>query len=357
MSAVVDPARLEALFRELVGTYSPSGKEEAVLDRLEDFLAEQGCPYGVQPVDEDRYNLLLGRLDAPLLLVGHVDTVPAWDLGEIGPEDLPGGWVRGLGSADMKGGCAALVEAYLTLRADGAAGRVGLALVVGEEEEGDGAKALLRETRPRRALVGEPTGLALCTGHYGYLEVELAARGRRAHASLPERGDNAAEAMLRALQRLLQDSGLRGAEGIVVGVRHLETANPGFAVPERASAWLDVHVPPGVPLGGVKEAVSAIVGQEAGGVEVSFPTAHEGFRLPEGDALVGAFRRAGGRGLDVFRSHSDASLFHAAGVPTAVLGPGRLEYAHAEEERVELAEVIEAARLYVEIARLLGEGG
>jgi acetylornithine deacetylase len=225
-----------------------------------------------------------------------------------------------------------------------------VALLVGEENEGDGANAFLREARPGRVLVGEPTGLALCTSHYGYLEVALSAWGRRAHASIPERGHNAAETVLVALHSLLQQRNSTGS-GPVLNVRHFATANPGFAVPERASAWVDIHLPPGQSVAEAIEDVRralAVPGAER--LEVEFPTIQEGFSVSEEELLIRAYRALGRQAVDVFRSHSDANLFHQAGVPTLVLGPGRLEYAHSAEERIELAEVEDAAQLYVDLA-------
>ncbi|MDW7709441.1 MAG: M20/M25/M40 family metallo-hydrolase [Deferrisomatales bacterium] len=348
----VRPERVQEVFWGLVERYSPSGKEQEALTYLEEVCAAHGCPYGVQPVDEDRYNLVLGRPDAPLVFVGHVDTVDAWDLEDFGPAEVGGGWVRGLGAADMKGGCAALLEAYLVLREAGLGREVGLALVVGEEEEGDGAAAFLREARPGRVVIAEPTGLQLCTGHYGYVEAVLSARGRRAHASVPELGRNAAEAVLTVLHGLLQEPSLAAKDGPVLSIRHLETSNPGFAVPARAAAWVDLHVPPAYRVERVIGVVDRVVASAGGdAVTVNYPCRHEGFSLDDDDPTIRAYRSAGGRDFGVFRSHSDGNLFHAAGVPAALLGPGSLDYAHTEEERVELAEVIEAAWVFVRLAR------
>ncbi len=352
----VNPERLRRLFWNLLRIYSPSGKEGEICAYLEEFLAAEGCPYGVQPVDEDRYNLVLGRPDAPIVLVGHVDTVDAWDLDAREPEDLGGGWIGGLGTADMKGGCAAMVEAYLSLREEGWGGAVGLALVVGEEDDGDGAEAFLREVRPARVLVGEPTDLVLCTGHYGYLELQVSARGRRVHASLPEQGANAAERLLRALTALLQEGPFPPRGSAVVSIRHLETGDPGFAVPSRAVAWLDVHVPPDGDLDAVRDRIAGVLAR-ADGVELACHTAHPGFRQPEDDPVVQAFRAAGGTETGSFRSHSDANRFHLAGVPVFVLGPGSLEHAHTDEERVRWEQVVEAARLYRGIALHLARKG
>ena len=103
---------------------------------LEEQLNGAGFAVERQEVEEDRYNLrvTMGRGEPQLYLVGHVDTVPAWDLEEFGAREEEG-IIRGLGSADMKGGCAAMLEAWLAL-AEAIPPRperppVGLLLVVG----------------------------------------------------------------------------------------------------------------------------------------------------------------------------------------------------------------------------------
>ena len=85
-----------------------------------------------------------GQGEPQLYLAGHVDTVSAWDIGEFGPVEQDG-IIRGLGSADMKGGCAAMLEAWLAIAetlAPPERPSVGLLLVVREEENGDGSVSL-----------------------------------------------------------------------------------------------------------------------------------------------------------------------------------------------------------------------
>ena len=114
----IDPHRLRQLLLELMEIYSPSGKEEDAQLFIEEFCARHGLTAERQPVEDDRYNLrfTLGEEEPTLYLVGHVDTVGAWDLEEYGPRE-EGDIIRGLGSADMKGGCAAMLEAFLALAA------------------------------------------------------------------------------------------------------------------------------------------------------------------------------------------------------------------------------------------------
>lgn len=213
----LDREHLLGMLREMIDIYSPSGKEEDIQLYLEEVLQAGGLTVTRQVVEEERYNLLvqLGSAEPLLYLVGHVDTVAARDLSEYEASEEKG-LLYGLGSADMKGGCAAMVEAFLTLARllpPEQRPPVGLLLVVGEEENGDGSAAFLadlasrdpRQTKPQWVVIGEPTGLMPNFAHYGYLELVLTTIGRRTHSSMPELGHNAVESMLRVLLHLGRD--------------------------------------------------------------------------------------------------------------------------------------------------------
>src|SRR5512133_4254031 len=96
----INPDRLRKTLLDMLDIYSPSGKEEDIQIFLEELLTRAGFSVERQEVDVDRYNLrvTMGPGEAWLYLVGHVDTVPAWDLDEFGPEQEDG-VIRGLGSA------------------------------------------------------------------------------------------------------------------------------------------------------------------------------------------------------------------------------------------------------------------
>jgi acetylornithine deacetylase/succinyl-diaminopimelate desuccinylase-like protein len=67
------------------------------------------------------------------------------------------------------------------------------------------------------------------------------------------------------------------------------------------------------------------------------------------EATAAARRRVcGGSGeLGAFPAWTDGALLaEFAGIPTLILGPGDLAVAHSPEESVEIAQVIEAARIY-----------
>jgi acetylornithine deacetylase len=358
----INPDRLRKTFLDMLDIYSPSGKEEDIQIYLEELLARAGFCVERQEVEEDRYNLrvTMGTGEPQLYLVGHVDTVPAWDLDEFGPQQ-EGGIIRGLGSADMKGGCAAMIEAWLTLaEALEPAGRpsVGLLLVVGEEENGDGSATFLQSCRPPWVVIGEPTSLAAGFAHYGYLEAGFVTRGLRSHSSLPELGHNAVESMLRVLLLLGNDPLFdRAKSEIVYSIREMRSSRAGFVVPDRCETWIDLHLPPDHDPAVLQDSIRRVV---AGldrtipglDLDVTFDFASSGYSLsidnPLAQILEEVYPLLGlPLQMDPFRSHSDGNLFFAAGVKPLILGPGSLETAHTPDERVDFGEVSAAARIYV----------
>ena len=360
MSAI-DPVRLKGILRDMLDIYSPSGKEEDIQLYLEELLSGAGFYVERQEVEEERYNLrvTMGEDEPQLYLVGHVDTVPAWDLEEFGARE-DGDVIHGLGSADMKGGCAAMLETWLALAqalTPACRPSVGLLLVVGEEENGDGSATFLKGCRAPWAVIGEPTGLCACFSHFGYLEAGFVTHGVRSHSSLPELGHNAVESMLRVLLHLGKDSLFkRGESEIVYSIREMRSSQKGFVVPDRCEAWIDLHLPPERDPGSVEQAIRRVIagaGQYIPGLDLSvaFDFHAPGYNLgtdnPPARILEQIYQRLGlALKFEAFRSHSDGNLFYAAGCRPLILGPGALEISHTPEEQVPFPEVLAAARIY-----------
>ena len=357
----IDIDRLVAQLTQLVDTYSPTYAEGPALELFEEILDAARLPYFRQsmPDDEDRYNLIvtIGPAPVELMWVGHVDTVALYDE-EQRDVTVEEGSLWGLGSADMKGACVAAIEALRLLHArrDELKRGIRVALVVGEEEYGDGSQRLLEEFTAPLVVIGEPTSLVACSSHYGYYELAMRCFGERAHAAVPEVGRNAIHGLLAWLQELLQAVGQEEwAASCAVTPRHIDGGSPLFAVPERCEAHVDVHLAPGIdfaafeaPLARSIEAASAA--HEGVRFEHELMFAGPGFEAVEPSFLQPAFEAA-----DIpfqqapFRSHSDAALFHAAGLNTIVCGPGALEVAHRPDEHLALDELAAATRLYYEL--------
>jgi acetylornithine deacetylase len=364
----VDPRRLRRLLQHLIDQYSPSGKEEEICAYLRGYLRRHGLPAEFQAVDEARSNVVVlpPEGEPRVVFVGHVDTVTAPDLQHFEFEE-DGDLVTGLGAADMKGGCAAMVEAFVALAEAGRTNLpVALALVVGEEETGDGARSLVEEIRCPWAVIGEPTGLVPCTGSFGYLEAHVTAAGRRRHASMAEAAGHPVAALMRVVLGI--GTHLETARaGTVFNVRDLHTASSGFAVPERCEAWLDLHLPPTAPIGQVVQELEDLVAEEGArspdaGLAIRFETLAAGYELADRGLVVDALRRVFvRRGLAwsprPFPSHSDANLLWAAGVRPIIVGCGDLEQAHSRDESVSWQQVVTAAGVFLDLALEIGAAG
>lgn len=358
--AGVHPPRLRQLLRRMLDIYSPSGKEEEILEYLYSYLKRRGLPIIEQEVDDNRYNLVVlpPETEIALVLIGHVDTVMAYDLERLGYEK-EGDLVLGLGASDMKGGCAAMIEAYrVAWELLGGRLPVALALVVGEEEDGDGAVVLGREYHFPWALVGEPTNLQPCLSHYGYLEVQSTTRGKRMHASLANKDQNPIAAMLRFLLKITRYMETERPE-MIYNLRDLSSSQAGFAVPEWCDAWLDVHLPPTAPVGEIILEMEEILHRERNvtpgfnGI-LRFATVHAGYTIPEKGWPVEILKQVFiNHSLpwqpQDFRSHSDANLLWEAGMKPILLGPGELARAHAPDEAVSFEQVTLAAQLYLDL--------
>lgn len=369
--AAIRGERLAELLVEAVDTYSPSYAEEPAMRVFAKALEGAGIPYLRQPVPSpgprggasERANLIveMGPRPAQLMWVGHVDTIPAVEEEEPVAE-RHGDTLWGLGTADMKSGCAAIVEALAAIAATGAELKRGLAvaLVVGEEEYGDGSETLVEHVTAPLTVIGEPTALIPCTDHYGYYEYRLTTRGAQAHAALPEVGASAIHAMLTWLTHMLEERQRPPySHEVSVNPRAITGGAELFVVAERCEADVDVHTIPGR---GADEA-QALVDTARVKASATHPRcdlsyelvfAADGYAIAPDDGRLEPLRRACeiadmGWHPAAFRSHSDGSLFHRAGSLPVILGPGRLEVAHTRDENISLAETERAARLYAAI--------
>jgi acetylornithine deacetylase len=363
----VQPQRLKKLLKRLIDIYSPYGKEEGILHFVSGYLRRRGFHSVLQPVDENRFNLVLmpAGVAPRLAFVGHLDTVVACDLEDYGYKE-EGDIIRGVGTADMKAGCAAMIEAYMAAHGGTPDSPipVALCLVVGEEGEGDGVDRLVEEYDFPWAVIGEPTDMRPCLSNYGYLEVHLSTVGRRVHASLANRGGNPVEVMMHMITGICRYMEARRPE-VVYNIRDVFSSRAGFAVPERCDAWLDIHLPPRAAIGEIAAELEEILDAEKNrfpSVEESLrlATIDAGYELPEKGRFVEGLKEVfSGSGLSwepaPFVSHSDANRLWRAGVKPVLIGPGSLAKAHTPDESVSFQQTLAAAKFYYHLSMRMAQ--
>lgn len=368
MSAVLE------LARELIQTktINPPGDEAAAARIVGARLTAAGFDVREYEFAPGRTSLVArsqGGGDRPALcMTGHLDTVPLgraeWSRDPLAGE-IDGDRLYGRGTSDMKCGVAAIVVAAERVAALGA-GHAPLELVLCAAEE-TGCEGALHVastpgalSRAGAVLVAEPTSNYPCTAHKGVVWLDAHTRGRTAHGSMPELGENAVYAMARAISALeafeLPRVGhaLLGDPTLSVG-----TVSGGMninSVPDAATAGIDIRTVPGVSEDEAVEAVAAVLGDAVRLTErVKLPpvvTDPDDPWVTEVFDVMGALigETPAPRGLAYF---TDASALTPAygGPPTIICGPGDASQAHQTDEHCSIARLEAAAEGFFEIAR------
>jgi glutamate carboxypeptidase len=227
---------------ELVTCESPSS-DPAALARCAKILARIAREVTGRPVTVDEQGpspvLHVGRPDAPVVLLGHLDTVhPVGTLEEF-PFQRRDGRIWGPGVLDMKAGLIQAIYAMSLADTD----QVCLT-VTADEEIGSPASRPLIERLARNAravLVLEASSSGrLKTARKGVSTYQLHFAGRSAHAGLePQRGANACIAMAGAV---LDAASLADPEMTTTVTPTVASAGvTANTVPDRASLTIDVR--------------------------------------------------------------------------------------------------------------------
>jgi acetylornithine deacetylase len=301
---------------------------------------------------------------ASLMLNAHMDTVGVEGMERPFEPVVKDGRLYGRGAYDMKAGLAACMLAAERLSSERLAGDVVVTAVCDEEYASIGVQSVLERRRTDAAIVTEPTGLRVCIAHKGFAWVELETHGRAAHGSRPAEGVDAITAMAPALARLAglqaELDGSPGHELVGPGSVHASLIDGGqelSSYPARCTLSLERRTIPGETAEDVLRECEALV-EGATGAEVRLRLVREPFSVDPGAEVVGAVARAAeavtGRPAELYGESywMDAAFIQAAGIPTAVFGPGG-EGAHAVDEWVDLASVDACAEGLVLAAREL----
>jgi succinyl-diaminopimelate desuccinylase len=295
------------------------------------------------PLYDDGESLLFAtRNDRPLvLLAGHTDTVPAQ--GNL-PGRIDDGAVVGLGASDMKGGLAVMIELARWVSQRRLAYDVGF-LFFPREELGPAENPLpgVFERTPlvdeaQLVICLEPTDNTLQLGCLGNLNARVVFQGRAAHSARPWLGTNAIALALTGLAPVLT-SEPRDAEidGLVfrevMSVTQLDAGIATNVIPARAEANINFRYAPDRTPASAEARIHELFPDAE--ITSHSPPAHVAAQSP----LVQELRAAGSFALEPKQAWTNVADFAARGLDAVNLGPGGTRYAHAADERVEIAEL------------------
>ena len=293
------------------------------------------------------------RTGKPLvLLAGHTDTVPAQ--GNL-PGRIEDGAVFGLGASDMKGGLAVMIELARWAAETELAYDLGLLFFPREEVGPDenplpGVFAATLVDEAQLVICLEPTDNTLQLGCLGNLAARVTFEGVSAHSARPWLGVNAIKVAFEGLRRVL-DAEPRAVDvqGLVfrevISVTQIHGGIASNVIPARVDAILNFRYAPDRSPAEAEARVRELVGRD---VEIlaNSPPAH----VALGSPAVEALRVAGGFEVQPKQAWTNVADFAARGLDAVNLGPGGTRYAHAVDERVEIAEL---ERTYEALQRYL----
>lgn len=346
--------------------------EGAIAEALGGTLRQWGFRVALVEAAPGRPNVV-ARIGRPgkrtLLFNGHLDVVgvegmrhPAFDA------EVRDGKLYGRGSADMKGGVAAMCAAAARAAEQGMEGEIIVTAVVDEEYESLGTRAVVASgVRADAAIVTEPTRLAVNPAHRGFVWVEMEFLGRAAHGSRYDLGIDAirhAGLVIAALDQLQREVLDRRTHPLL-GHASLHAATiaggAGWSTyPDRCTLRVERRTLPGetteqvlAELEGVRQRVAAyeatldvtlrhVLTQAPSDVAADAPIVR---------ALEAAMRAEGETVLhEGMSAWTDAAILNDAGIPAICYGPGDITLAHADEEWIPLSEVEQATRVLTRLA-------
>jgi succinyl-diaminopimelate desuccinylase len=292
----------------------------------------------VLDVDDLGDTCLLARRGSPVLLAGHLDTVPAQD--NI-PGRIDGDRVHGLGASDMKGALAVMIEL-------GLAGAPFDCLFFGREELPGTFSALTPLLERERlgyelVVMMEPTANELHAGCVGNVNATWTFTGRSAHSARPWDGENAIHAAARGIARLAE---LEPEEHVFDGLKFYEVASVteihgGIAqnvIPDRVTCGVNYRFAPGR----TPDAARARLRELCAGGELTIdslaPSGAVATDTPRARALIAA----GDLTVAPKQAWTPVAEFGLAGLPAVNFGPGEPAQAHRRDESVEIAALVRA---------------
>ncbi len=388
------PDNLLRLLRDLVRfpTVNPPGDEEPAARFVERELRGFGCETVVVPYQPDGPGgpleratraHVVGRLrgagERPgLMLSGHLDVVPPgavpWTHDPFSATVIDGR-LYGRGACDMKAGVAAMIAAAAEVARSGERLEGDLVICCSSDEENGcrGADALAREPLfdgLGAVLIPEPSDLGLFVAEKGAFWLEVTITGKTAHAATPQHGANAIAAMAEFLTRVpaaalggTRADPLLGNPTLSVG-----TIQGGVrinVVPDTCTAALDFRTVTGQEHAEIRRRVESVldevlVGRPGTGCRIETRIDRAPVSCSAASAVVtataAAVRAETGRevapgGVPYF---TEACVWvPVLGLPMVICGPGDPAFAHQPDEHVELAQVVQAARVFARVIREL----
>lgn len=286
---------------------------------------------------------------------GHLDVVSGTPA-QFQPIESDGR-LYGRGTADMKAGCVAMIEAAIALKERKPPNRIMVQLVPDEETGGSRGTGYLVE----QGFLGdfvictEPTNLAISVQSKGILILDIELSGVSAHGSRPWEGENAILKGLETFRRIealpILNEGSEFYEGSTANLAKISGGDIYNRVPDRCTLGIDIRYIPNLDPNAILDAVMAVTDGT-----VSVRAKEHGVHVKSDEPGVQALQRSvaatlGGDvpSLAVQHGGADTRYFAAKGIPAVEFGPSGAAW-HGDDEYVDLKSVEDLREILIDFA-------
>jgi LysW-gamma-L-lysine carboxypeptidase len=349
------------LLTNLLGIYSPSGKEEVISD----FLVEKMTKLGFR-VHKDAIGNVIGEIgdgEPTILLCGHMDTV----VGHI-PLRVEKGKIYARGAVDAKGPLAAIVIAAAEVAQEPEfKAKIIVASVVEEEATSRGVKHLIKGgISADYAIFGEPSGVGNITiGYKGNLHIKVTSKTETGHSSTPWLYENALEKGFELWQQI--NDSLPPLEtqkspfyAVTACLTKVSGGRANSVIPFESEVHVDLRIPPQFTAEQVFNNAKKVIDKyEADNpkvkVKVSIEDSNEAFEVDKSSPLVKALsfsiRKVRGKPAVLLRKTGTGDmniLGRAMNAPIVTYGPGDSHLDHTKDEHIVIKEYLDSIQVYKE---------
>ena len=373
MSAVLD------LTQDLVSRRSITPEDLGCQAMMMERLKKLG--FKLEPMrfgQVDNFWARLGRSGPLLVFAGHTDVVPTgpleqWKSDPFKPE-IRDGLLYGRGTADMKGGLAAMLVAVERYLAAKPAMKGSIAFLITSDEEGpsvDGTVKVVEVLQKRSekidwCVLGEPSclekfGDTLRNGRRGSLTGILKVEGIQGHVAYPERADNPIHRVAPALATLIKERWDEGNAFFPPTSFQISNFNSGTGagnvIPGDATVRFNFRYGSVVTKDELKARVHAVLDEQRLKYSIDWRPMGDPFLTTPGDlsqAMQDAVEKATGLRpkLDTGGGTSDGRFIAPLGVQVVEFGP-RNASIHKIDECVAVEELEQLVDIYHDVLKKL----
>jgi len=354
----------------LLGIYSPSGKEEDAAN----FLSYEMKRMGFEVGKDDIGNVIgvVGEGEPVILMCGHMDTVA----GHL-PLRIEEGKIYARGAVDAKGPLAAMIMAAVAAAKEpGFKGKILIASVVEEEATSRGVKHLINQgIKADYAIFGEPSGVENVTiGYKGQIQLKIVCKTETGHSSTPWLYDNALEKAYEVWGLIKNASSYPSLDPsespfnvVTACLVKVMGGRATSVVPFEAEMNLDVRVPIQFTTAQVFEQIEKIIVKYQAAnpkvtVKATVLDTVEPFEVNKASPIVhvlsSSVRKVLNKPATLLRKTGTGDmniLGRAMNLQIVTYGPGDSHLDHTLDEHINISEYLDAIQVYKETLLKLSE--